>query len=160
MQIRPATEADHASILSIVAPVLAAGTTYALPTNLTNSQVLDFWLAPTHTVYVAEESGEILGTYYLMANQQGNGSHVANCGYITASNAQGKGVARQMCQHSQLQAVERGFLAMQFNHVVSSNQRAIALWQRLGFDIVGTLPGAFCHPDLGYVDSVVMFKTF
>ncbi|WDR05489.1 N-acetyltransferase [Devosia rhodophyticola] len=159
MQIRLATRPDNAAILSIVAPVLAAGTTYVLPQDWSDTQVLGYWFAPSHTVYVAEENGKILGTYYLMANQQGNGAHVANCGYITAADAQGKGIARQMCEHSLAEASQRGFGAMQFNHVVSSNERAVALWQKLGFNIVGTLPRAFHHPQLGYVDSFVMFKT-
>ena len=159
MQIRPASEADHAAILAIVAPVLRAGQTYAIARDLTDAQTLAYWFAPTHEVFVAEDDGVILGTYYLMANQGGGGAHVANCGYMTAPAAQGKGVARTMCQHSLLRAADRGFRAMQFNHVVSTNTRAVALWQSLGFDIVGTLPKAFNHPVHGYVDSYVMFKT-
>ncbi|MEO5806780.1 N-acetyltransferase [Devosia sp.] len=159
MQIRLAAKADYPAILAIVAPVLRAGQTYALPTDFTDAQTLAYWLGPTHEVFVAEADGEILGTYYLMANQQGGGSHVANCGYITAPAAQGRGIARQMCQHSLIRAAERGFRAMQFNHVVSTNTRAVALWQSLGFAIVGTLPGAFRHPQHGYVDSYVLFKT-
>jgi ribosomal protein S18 acetylase RimI-like enzyme len=93
-----------------------------------------------------------------MANQQGGGAHVSNCGYMTAPAAQGKGVARAMCEHSFERARSRGFRAMQFNHVVSTNERAVALWQKLGFTIVGTLPRAFNHPVHGYVDSYVMFR--
>lgn len=159
MIIRTATEADYGAILAIVAPVLQAGQTYALPTDFTGRQTLDYWFAPSHQVFVADAAGQILGTYYLMANQQGNGAHVANCGYITAAAAQGRGVARAMCRHSLDQAIERGFRAMQFNHVVSTNTRAVALWQKLGFTIVGTLPGAFRHPLHGYVDSYVMFRS-
>lgn len=159
LQIRPAAEADIPQILAIVAPNLAAGQTYAIATDLDDAGVLAYWLGPTHEVFVAEENGVILGTYYLMANQQGGGAHVANCGYMTAPAAQGKGVARAMCQHSLARAAERSFRAMQFNHVVSTNTRAVALWQSLGFDIVGTLPKAFNHPVHGYVDSYVMFKT-
>ena len=158
-QIRPAADADRPAILAIVAPVLAAGETYAIATDLGDDAVLAYWFAPSHEVFVAEADGQILGTYYLMANQAGNGSHVANCGYMTAPSAQGKGVARAMCQHSLAHAKARGFRAMQFNHVVSTNTRAVALWQSLGFAIVGTLPQAFKHPKLGYVDSLVMFRT-
>jgi ribosomal protein S18 acetylase RimI-like enzyme len=158
MQIRPATEADRAGILAIVAPVLHAGETYAIDRTLTEAQVLAYWFASSHEVFVAEDDGAILGTYYLMANQGGGGAHVANCGYMTAPAAQGKGVARAMCQHSLRRAAERGFRAMQFNHVVSTNTRAVALWQSLGFYIVGTLPKAFNHPAHGYVDSFVMFR--
>ena len=158
MQIRPAAEADRAAILAIVAPVLHAGETYAVDRDLTDEQTLAYWFAPSHEVFVAEDDGVILGTYYLMANQGGGGGHVANCGYMTAPAAQGKGIARAMCEHSLVRATERGFRAMQFNHVVSTNARAVALWQKLGFDIVGTLPLAFHHPVQGYVDSYVMFR--
>jgi len=159
MLLRSATEADRNAVLRIVAPVLRAGQTYAMPTDLSDAATLAYWFAPTHEVFVAEAEGEILGTYYLMANQGGNGGHVSNCGYITAATAQGRGVARAMGLDSLERARARGFRAMQFNHVVSTNTRAVALWQALGFAIVGTLPGAFHHPQHGYVDSYVMFQT-
>ncbi len=159
MEIRPATDADHAAILDIVVPTLATGETYAIARDLDRAGVSAYWFGPTHEVFVAEDDGVVLGTYYLMANQQGGGAHVANCGYMTAPAAQGKGVARAMCEHSLVRAKERGFRAMQFNHVVSTNARAVALWQKLGFDIVGTLPQAFNHPVHGYVDSYVMFRS-
>ena len=158
MDIRPATEADRAAVLAIVAPTLAAGETYAIARDLDAAGAAAYWFGPTHEVFVAEADGAILGTYYLMANQAGGGAHVANCGYMTAPTAQGKGVARAMCEHSLVRAKERGFRAMQFNHVVSTNSRAVALWQKLGFEIVGTLPQAFNHPVHGYVDSYVMFR--
>jgi len=158
VQVRAATDADHAAVLAIVAPVLAAGETYAIARDLDAAGVLNYWFTPTHEVFIAELDGAIIGTYYLMANQQGGGAHVANCGYMTSPAAQGKGIARTMCLHSLARAAERGFRAMQFNHVVSSNTRAVALWQSLGFDIVGTLPKAFNHPVHGYVDSYVMFR--
>jgi ribosomal protein S18 acetylase RimI-like enzyme len=109
-------------------------------------------------VFVAADESTVAGTYYLRANQLGGGAHVANCGYVTAPWATGRGVARAMCEHSLVYAKERGFLAMQFNLVVSTNTRAIKLWKRLGFETVGTLPGAFAHPALGFVDALVMFR--
>lgn len=157
--IRPAVDADWPAILAIVKPVLAAGETYAIDRDLDDAGVRAYWMMPAHEVFVAEGDGAILGTYYIMHNQRGGGAHVANCGYMTAPAAQGKGVARAMCEHSMARARERGFRAMQFNHVVSSNTRAVALWQKLGFEIVGTLPGAFHHPAQGYVDSYVMFRS-
>ena len=156
--IRPAADADIPAVGAIVAPTLAAGETYAIANDLDAAGVHAYWFAPNHEVFVAEQDGTTLGTYYLMVNQQGGGAHVANCGYMTAPAAQGKGLARAMCEHSLIRARERGFRAMQFNHVVSTNTRAVALWQRLGFDIVGTLPQAFNHPVHGYVDSYVMFR--
>lgn len=145
-------------MLAIVVPTLAAGETYAIARDLDMDGVLAYWFGPSHEVFVAEDDGTVLGTYYLMANQGGGGAHVANCGYMTAPAAQGRGIARAMCEHSLVRARERGFRAMQFNHVVSTNTRAVALWQKLGFDIVGTLPLAFNHPAQGYVDSYVMFR--
>ena len=159
MIIRPAAEAAQTAIMEIVAPVLRSGETYAIDSDLTDEQMRDYWFLPAHEVFVAEDEGVILGTYYLQANQRGGGAHVANCGYMVSPKAQGKGLAAAMCEHSQVVAKERGFRAMQFNHVVSANVRAVALWQRLGFEIVGTLPKAFNHPVHGFVDSYVMFKT-
>lgn len=158
MMIRPAAEADEAAVMDIVVPILRAGETYAIDRDLSEAAMRDYWFLPAHEVFVAEDEGGILGTYYLQANQRGGGKHVANCGYMVSPKAQGKGVAAAMCEHSQILARERGFRAMQFNHVVSANVRAVELWQRLGFEIVGTLPLAFNHPVHGYVDSYVMFK--
>lgn len=113
--------------------------------------------APRNT-YVAEEDGLILGTYYIKTNQQGPGSHVCNCGYMVGSAARGRGLATAMCEHSQRVAVEMGYKAMQFNFVAASNEGAVRLWQKLGFEIAGRLPGAFDHPARGYVDALVMYK--
>lgn len=157
--VRLATEADWPAMLAVVKPVLAAGETYAIDRDLDDDGVRDYWLMPAHEVFVAEIDGRVVGTYYLMHNQRGGGAHVANCGYMTAPAARGKGVARAMCEHSLARARERGFRAMQFNHVVSTNTGAVALWRKLGFDIVGTLPLAFSHPTQGYVDSYVMFRS-
>ena len=110
-------------------------------------------------VLVAEEAGEALGTYYLCPNQQGGGAHVANCGFVTAPAAGGRGVARRMLDHALGAARSRGFRAMQFNFVVSTNTRAIRIWKSYGFAVAGRLPGAFRHPEEGYVDAFVMYKT-
>jgi ribosomal protein S18 acetylase RimI-like enzyme len=106
---------------------------------------------------VAEEDGNVLGTYYLRGNQRGGGSHVCTCGYMTADRATGRGIARTMYLHSKEQARQSGFRAMQFNFVVSTNERAVKLWQSLGFEVVGRLPLAFQHPTKGFVDAFVLF---
>jgi len=155
--IRPAHSGDDAAIWAILEPVIRAGETYTLPQDLTRASALAYWFADAHEVFVAEEGGSIVGTYFLQANQQGGGAHVSNCGYMTASSATGRGVASAMCTHSLDRARERGFRAMQFNFVVSSNDRAVRLWQRHGFQIVGCLPKAFMHPQLGYIDAYVMY---
>jgi ribosomal protein S18 acetylase RimI-like enzyme len=100
----------------------------------------------------------VLGTYYLKPNHPGPGAHVCNCGFVVAQEAQGQGVATAMCVHAQAEAVRMGFRAMQFNLVACTNTRAIRLWRRLGFAVVGTLPGAFHHQRLGFVDALVMYK--
>jgi ribosomal protein S18 acetylase RimI-like enzyme len=150
---------DHAgAIWEILEPTIRGGETYALPREMTREQALAYWLSPDHEVFVAEEKGAVVGTYYLHSNQKGGGAHVANCGYMTDVRASGRGVARAMCEHSLDHAKTRGFRAMQFNFVVSTNQRAVRLWQSFGFDIVGRLPGAFLHPTAGYVDAFVMYR--
>ncbi len=158
--IRLATAADAEAILNIIEPVFRAGETYAVPLDISRADAWAYWLADGHEVFVFEENGSILGTYFLQANQRGGGSHVANCGYITAAQATGKGIARTMCSHSLERAKQRGFRAMQFNFVVSTNERAVRLWESFGFTIVGRLPEAFLHPTRGYVDALVMFLRF
>ena len=156
---RRAANYDRDRIWNILEPVIRAGETYTLPRDFSREQALDYWFSAGHEVWLALDGGEVLGTYFLRANQQGGGSHVANCGYMTARGAEGRGVARAMCAHSLLRARERGFRAMQFNFVVSTNQRAVRLWQSFGFDIAGRLPGSFQHPQLGFVDALVMYRT-
>jgi ribosomal protein S18 acetylase RimI-like enzyme len=158
LTIRPALAQDADALWSILAPILQAGATYPLPVDIGRQDALAYWLTDGHEVFVAEEDGAILGTYFLKANQKGGGSHVANCGYMTAREATGRGVARSMCEHSLEQARSRGFRAMQFNFVVSTNERALRLWQSCGFATVGCLPKAFLHPEAGYVDAYVMYR--
>lgn len=180
MQIRPATPADRDAIWSILEPVIRAGETYTLDRDMSREEALAYWLGADRTTFVAEAEAEaeaeakagagaesgagagagarILGTYYLRANQAGGGAHVCNCGYMTAAEAAGQGVARAMAAHSFVAARAAGFRAMQFNFVVSSNERAVRLWTSMGFATVGRLPGAFDHPQLGEVDALVMFR--
>lgn len=136
-----------------------AGETYALPRDWSRAEALAYWFSPAHEVFVAEADGSVVGTYFIQANQLGGGSHVANCGYVTDPAATGRGVARAMCAHSLGHARTRGFRAMQFNFVISTNERAVKLWQSFGFQIAGRLPGVFRHPKLGFVDALVMHLT-
>jgi len=158
MVVRPARTADAVAIWTLLEPVIRAGKTYTLPRDMSEADALAYWLGADHETFVAEEDGRIIGTYYLRANQQGGGDHVANCGYVTAAAAVGRGIARQMCEHSLDRARTRGFRAMQFNFVVASNERALRLWQSMGFAIVGRLPRAFRHPTRGEVDALVMYR--
>jgi L-amino acid N-acyltransferase YncA len=158
MQIRPFRPEDRAAVWDILQPMLRAGETYALPQDMSEAEAIAYWTGPDRETFVAEEEGQVLGTYYLKANQLGGGSHVANCGYVTAPSATGRGVARAMCTHSLTYAKAQGFKAMQFNFVVSTNTRAIRLWESFGFEIVGQLPKAFFSPQAGYVDAFIMFR--
>jgi ribosomal protein S18 acetylase RimI-like enzyme len=158
MLIRAAAAGDADAIWAIMEPIIRAGETYTLPRDLDEENAIVYWRSPEHEVFVAEDNEEIVGTYFLQANQKGGGAHVANCGYMTAVPATGRGVARAMCAHSLDRARERGFRAMQFNFVISTNERAVRLWQGFGFEIAGRLSGAFQHPTLGYVDAYVMYR--
>ncbi len=157
--IRPAELMDGDAVWTIIEPIIRAAETYTLASDMNRSDALTYWFSEDHEVFVAEDGKEIVGTYYLKANHAGGGAHVANAGYVTAAWANGRGVAQSMLAHSLERAIERGFRAMQFNFVVSSNKRAVKLWRSYGFEIVGTLPQAFLHPSLGYVDAFVMYRT-
>ncbi len=158
MNIRQATQRDPEAIWEIIGPVIRAGETYALPTDMTKAEAIRYWTDPDRDTFVAEDNRTLVGTYYLRANQLGGGSHVANCGYMTRAEARRKGVARAMCAHSLEEARRRGFRAMQFNFVVSTNSRAIILWRGMGFDEVGRLPDAFQRPSGEYADALVIFQ--
>ncbi|MGH1588220.1 GNAT family N-acetyltransferase [Methylobacterium phyllosphaerae] len=158
MTIRAADATDHAAILRIIMPTIRAGETYALDPDLSQGEALAYWTGADRETFVAEAEGTVRGTYYLRANQAGGGAHVANCGFMTDTAASGRGVARAMCTHALDRARARGFSAMQFNFVVSSNVRAVRLWENFGFAVVGRLPDAFRHPKLGTVDALVMFR--
>ncbi|MFY9940460.1 MAG: GNAT family N-acetyltransferase [Silvibacterium sp.] len=156
--IRAATVGDSAAIWRVIEPAIRAGETYTLPRDFSKDDALGYWFSPGHEVFVAVQDGETVGSYYLRPNQGGAGSHIANCGYMTAPWATGRGVARAMCRHSLHQARTRGFLAMQFNVVVSTNERAIRLWQLMGFEVIGRIPQAFRHPKVGLVEAYVMYR--
>jgi ribosomal protein S18 acetylase RimI-like enzyme len=157
--IEAAVEADWTQIWRILEPVFRAAETYPFPPGISEADARVAWMKVPQATYVARDAaGSVVGTYYLKPNQPGLGSHVCNCGYVVAEGARGQGVASRMCEHSQREAARLGFRAMQFNLVVSTNEKAVRLWKRLGFEIVGTLPAAFHHPRRGFVDAFVMYK--
>ena len=171
MNIRPAVEQDRDAIWNIFHEVVAAGDTYAFDPQMSREEALAYWFRDDTRAYVAGlakgrvrpiggQDGHIVGTYILRANQPGAGSHVANAAFMVAPNARGQGIGRAMAEHCLSEARRLGFRALQFNFVVSTNESAIRLWEQLGFKIVGTLPGAFRHPQRGYVDVYVMFRSF
>jgi ribosomal protein S18 acetylase RimI-like enzyme len=156
--IRPATPDDREAIWRIMEPIICAGETYSLPRDMAREDALAHWFAPDRSVFVAEEGSDVLGTYYLRANRLGPGAHVANAGFMVSDRAGGKGVGQALCEHALATAKERGFAAIQFNFVVAANDRAVRLWQRMGFAEIGRAPDAFQHPRLGLVDALVMYR--
>lgn len=159
IDMRQFEEHDWEAVWLIIEPVFRAGDTYAFSPDITKEEAHQAWIqTPAATFVAVNEDNTIVGTYYIKKNQPGLGSHICNCGYIVAEEARGKGVASAMCEHSQREAVSRGFRAMQYNLVVSSNEGAVRLWKKLGFEVIGTVPEAFHHHRFGYVDAYVMYK--
>lgn len=159
IQIRPATEDDFHAMCGIFQTHVAAGETYPHGPDMDREACYEYWLGAPAMTFVAVKGRErVLGMYKLVPNQLGRGSHVANASYMVSPNAQGVGIGRMLAEHSLEEARRQGYLAMQFNYVVSTNTAAIHLWKRLGFSIVGTLPKAYRHRRLGYVDAYVMYK--
>jgi len=159
LHIREYQASDWKAILPMLQATFLAGDTYTFSPKSTENEIHRVWVeVPARTFVACDTAGQILGTYFIKPNQPGLGAHVCNCGYVVPPQAQGRGIASLMCEHSQVEAVAMGFRAMQFNFVVSSNIRAIRLWEKLGFSVVGRLPKAFHHQQLGYIDALVMFK--
>jgi L-amino acid N-acyltransferase YncA len=158
LQIIPASPAHVEATWKIFQEVIAAGDTYVFEVGMTGEEFVAYWFGAQCEVRVAVLDGEVAGSYIVKANQPGRGSHVANASYMTATAARGRGIAGRMCEHSLKLAKLLGFRAMQFNIVVASNTVAVGLWEKHGFRIVGTLPGAFQHEALGFVGAHVMFR--
>ncbi|MCD6009489.1 GNAT family N-acetyltransferase [Halomonas sp. IOP_31] len=158
MQITPITPDDFALFWPTFKAVVESRETYAFDPEITFDDAYALWCKLPQLTYVAKEDGVVLGSYYLKPNAAGPGDHVCNCGYMVAPEARGKGVARALCLHSQDQALEAGYQAMQFNAVVATNEAAIGLWQSLGFNIIGTVPGGYRHARHGLVDTHIMHK--
>lgn len=157
--LRPFDASDWPQVWQIIQPVFRAGETYAFSPDISEADAKTAWITvPSQTYVAVHQTGEIVGTYYIKPNQPKLGAHVCNCGYIVSDAAKGKGIATMMCAHSQQTAKRLGFIAMQFNLVVATNSAAIHLWQKMGFDTVGTLPSAFHHSRHGFVDALIMFK--
>lgn len=159
ISIRRLEDADWLRVWDFMAPIIRAGETYPYAIDMAPEQAHYMWIEISQASYVAEdETGKLLGSYYIKPNQPTLGAHVANCGYLVAEDARGRGIATKMGEHSQKEALKLGYRAMQFNLVVATNQASVHLWKKFGFDIVGTLKGAFKHKKLGFVDAYVMYK--
>ena len=158
LTIRPAEARDRADVWEIFRATIAPGDAFVYDPNTPREEAMAYWFAPGTRTYVAERNGRIIGSYILRQNRPGLGNHVANAGFMVDPTARGSGVGRAMGLHSLDEARQLGYRAMQFNFVISTNQSAVHLWQQLGFDIVGTVPGAFRHATKGFVDAYVMFR--
>lgn len=158
MPIRLANSDDYPAIWHIFREVVARGDSYAFDPDIAEEEALAYWCHAAHRCYVACDEQEVLGTYILKDNQPGLGSHIANASFMVAASARGKGVGRTMGEHAIAEATRLGYRGMQFNYVVSTNHAAIALWKSLGFEIIGSTLGGFCHAELGYVDSHIMYR--
>jgi L-amino acid N-acyltransferase YncA len=157
--IREASEHDREAVWEIFHAVVAGGDTYVFEPETPRDEALAYWFAHGTRTYVAEVGGRVVGTYLLRPNRPGLGSHVSNAAFMVSPAARGLGVGRAMGEHCLEEARRLGYRAMQFNFVVSTNEAAVRLWRRLGFRVVGTLPGAFLHRTLGFVDAYVMFRS-
>jgi len=158
MEIRRAFSSDKQPVWQIMKAVIATGDTYVFDPETPEDEMIAYWFAPEKHIYVADEDGEIFGTYWLKANQPGLGSHVGNGAYMVSPNAKGKGIGRMMAEHSIGEARRLGFTAMQFNFVVKSNDVAVKLWQSVGFEIIGEIPEAFNHKQNGLTNAYIMYR--
>lgn len=159
IKITPATSADEERIWALLQPVFSAGDTYAVDPLIDREAAIAYWMEADKTAFILRVEGQAVGTYYIRPNQPGAGAHICNCGFITAPSARGKGVARRMLDHALIEAKQQGYRAMQFNFVLASNQRALAIWQRNGFATIGRIPQAFLHPKQGYVDALILHRS-
>jgi L-amino acid N-acyltransferase YncA len=158
MHIRKAIDQDRHEVWEIFTSVIQTGDTYVFAPDTPKEDLDKIWFGPYMETYVLEDNGEILGTYVIKPNQVDLGAHIANGSYMVHPKAQGRGIGNLLCEHSLVEAKRFGFKAMQFNIVVSTNKVAVKLWQKHGFEIIGTIPEGFNHLELGYVDAYIMFR--
>ncbi len=158
MTIRLSTPSDHEAVWQIISNVIATGDTYVFAPDSSKEKMLNYWFSSDKRTYVAEENNEILGTFYLKENQMDLGSHIVNAGYMVSENARGKGLGKAMAEFSLEEARSLGFRGMQFNLVVKTNEKAVKLWLKMGFEIIGEIPDAYKHSQFGYVNAYIMYQ--
>lgn len=158
IEIRSAIETDKPAVWQIIKSVIATGDTYVFAPDSSEYEMIAYWFSPEKYVYVAEQDGNVLGTFWLKANQPGLGSHVCNAAYMVAPDAAGKGIGRKMAEFSLDEARRLGFTAMQFNFVVKSNTAAVRLWESIGMKIIGEIPDAFDHALDGLTNALIMYR--
>lgn len=159
MEIRDATADDWPMIWPFLRTIVAAGETYTLPVDLGEDDARAVWmLEPPGATFVAVDGGRVVGSAKSGPNQRGPGAHVGTASFVVDPAAGGRGVGRALGEHVIARAAARGFRSIQFNAVVSTNSRAVALWESLGFAVNGRIPGGFRHPAHGYVDLLLMHR--
>jgi ribosomal protein S18 acetylase RimI-like enzyme len=158
LEIRKASKADKLEVWQIIKSVISTGDSYTFAPDSAKEKMLEFWFSGEKETYVAVLDNEIVGTFFLKANQPDLGSHICNAGYMVAEKAKGKGVGRKMAEFSLPEAKRLGFKAMQFNFVVKSNEIAVKLWLSLGFEIIGEIPEAFQHKNSGLTNALIMYR--
>lgn len=158
IQIRKASKADYDQIWDIIKEVIRKGDTYAFSPETSKKEMLSIWCAPNTHTYVAILENKVVGTFMMKNNQPGLGSHVANAGFMVSQKYSGLSIGKKMGSFSIIEAQKLGYKAMQFNMVITSNKTAIMLWEKLGFEIIGEIPDAFKHKDLGYTNVYIMYR--
>lgn len=156
--ISPYSPNDADALWDVLGPEFQAGETYAIDPYISKADAIDYWTGQSNKAFIVRAKSQVVGTYYLRPNYDGGGAHVCNCGFMVIKDARGMQVGRFMFEHALDLAANQGYLAMQFNFVISTNEHAIKLWQSEGFEIVGRLPKAYLHPKAGYVDALVMHR--
>jgi ribosomal protein S18 acetylase RimI-like enzyme len=158
LEVRKAVESDKPAVWQIIKAVIAGGDTYVFDPETPEDEMIAYWFSSEKHVYSAEENGDVLGTYWLKANQPGLGSHVANGAYMVSPKAKGKGIGRKMAEHSIEEGRRLGFYSIQFNFVVKSNETAVRLWKSVGFEVIGEIPDAFDHKQNGLTNAYIMYR--
>lgn len=157
IKVRKAILGDYDEIWNIIKEVISTADTYVFAPDSSKEKMLRFWCGEDKYTYVALIDNEIVGTFFIKSNQPDLGSHIANAGYMTSPIASGRGIGKEMAQFSIVEAKRLGYKAMQFNIVIKSNERAISLWKKLGFEIIGEIPEAFNHKQHGLTNAYIMY---
>ncbi|MEP2668146.1 MAG: GNAT family N-acetyltransferase [Cyclobacteriaceae bacterium] len=158
LEIRVFEEKDKEAVWDIISKVVASGETYVFHPDSSREKMLAYWLAPAKQVYVATLDDKVVGSFTLAPNQPDRGAHIANGSYMVSPDHGGKGIGTFMARYSLEEAKRLGYLAMQFNIVIKSNEHAVRLWKKVGFDIIGEIPNAFNHPRLGMTNAYIMYR--
>jgi GNAT superfamily N-acetyltransferase len=158
LSCRLATPEDEVALWELLEPVFRLGGTYVFATDTPKEVLMAYWMGRDKTTFLIEREGLLLGTFYLKANQEGFGDHICNAGFVVDQKAEGQGVGTWMGLRALEEAKDRGFLAMQFNFVIQTNQRALGLWASLGFNVIGEIPDAYRHPQLGMVSAFILYR--